>query len=145
MTSFLILFFAFVLILGAFLLLIVFKRFDRNKIIIKSDELIKIQERWCDLERMLKIGGPGNYKQAIIEADKLLDLVLRFWVSGNSTGERLRRAKNLFNPSVYNEVWLAHKIRNKIAHESDFEILDSGAKKTIKKFEKALKELKALR
>ena len=89
-------------------------------------------------------GGPANYKQSILESDKVVDLVLKSKVSGETMAERLKNAKNLFQKETYDKLWLAHKIRNKMAHEADFEGLSSDANLAVKHFEKALKELKIL-
>lgn len=93
---------------------------------------------------MMKQGGPANYRQSIMEADKLVDLVLKSKVSGETMGERLKNAKHLFTKDTYDKLWTAHKIRNKVAHEADFEGLSSDANLAVRNFEKALRELKII-
>ena len=44
-------------------------------------------------------------------------------------------------PGLYEEVWEAHKIRNQIVHEPDFEITQSEARKILGIYEKAVKRL----
>jgi hypothetical protein len=89
-------------------------------------------------------GGPANYRQAIMEGDKLVDLVLKSKVFGETMGERLKNAKHLFGRDTYDKLWTAHKIRNKVAHEADFEGLSSDAALAVRNFEKALKELRVI-
>ncbi len=103
-----------------------------------------IGNKWVEVEAMLRDGGPANYRQAIMEADKLVDAVLRSKVPGDTMGERLKNARGLFHHHTYDRLWTAHKIRNKLAHEAEFEGLSSDAKMAVRGFEKALKELRFL-
>ena len=100
-----------------------------------------IKNKWVEVDQMMKVGGPANYRQSIMEADKLVDMVLRSKVPGDTMGERLKNARGLFHQHTYDRLWTAHKIRNKLAHEAEFEGLSSDAKMAVRNFEKALKEL----
>ena len=80
---------------------------------------------------------------AIINADKLLDLALkkkRF--KGETMGERLISAKNAL--SHKQEVWNAHKLRNRLVHEQNVRLDEKTTKVALKGFESALKDLGAL-
>lgn len=103
-----------------------------------------VKERWAEIESMMAQGGPANFRQAIVEADKLVDAVLRGKVSGETMGERLKNARGLFGKVTYDRLWTAHKIRNKVVHEADFDGLSSDARLAIRNFEKALIELKVI-
>lgn len=107
-----------------------------------DSELIK--HKWLEIGEMMRAGGPANFRQAIVESDKLVDMVLKTKVSGETMGERLRSGRNLFKPVTYDNLWTAHKLRNKVVHEAEFEGLSSDAKTAVKFFEQALKELKVL-
>jgi hypothetical protein len=107
-------------------------------------DLSIVSTKWTEIQGMLSSGGPANYRQSIMEADKLVDLVLKSKVSGETMGERLKNAKPIFSKDVYDRLWTAHKIRNKVAHEADFEGLGSDATLAVRNFEKALRELKSL-
>lgn len=110
----------------------------------KAVEPFLVEGKWKEIEGMMNQGGPANYRQAIMEADKLVDLVLKSKTNGETMGERLKNAKHLFTEETYNKLWTAHKIRNKVAHEADFEGLSSDAILATRNFEKALKELKII-
>ena len=103
-----------------------------------------ISAKWSEVRAMMQAGGPANYKQSIMEADKLVDAVLRSRVRGETMGERLKNAKHLFSKEAYDALWTAHKIRNRLAHEADFEGLSSEASLAVRNFEKALKELRLI-
>lgn len=101
----------------------------------------QIKNKWAEIGQMLNEGGPANFRQSIMEADKLVDMVLKTKVPGDTMGERLNNARGLFHQHTYDQLWTAHKIRNKLAHEAEFEGFSSDAKMAVRNFEKALKEL----
>ncbi len=107
-------------------------------------DLSIVPAKWGEINSMISTGGPANYRQAIMEADKLVDHVLKSKVKGETMADRLKNARDLFERDTYDRLWLAHKIRNKVAHEADFEGLSSDANLAVRNFEKALKELKAI-
>ena len=62
-------------------------------------------------------------KIAIIEADKLVDNILKKGgIKGSTLGERLRNTEKLVPREVYSNMWEAHKVRNMIVHDDDFDI-----------------------
>lgn len=103
-----------------------------------------VRSKWLEVQEMLRQGGPANFRQAIVESDKLVDMVLKSRVRGETMGERMREAKSLFLPDVYHNLWTAHKIRNKVVHEAEFEGLSSDAKTAVRYFEQALRALRVL-
>ena len=64
-------------------------------------------------------------------------------MKGETMGERLKFAHNLFDKNLYNEIWSAHKLRNTLVHE-DSEILSFQIENKILVFKRALKELNIL-
>lgn len=119
-----------------------------KKKIIKKGQTINpafVASKWEEINQMINTGGPANFRQSIVEADKLVDYVLKSKVPGETMGERLKSAKKIFTPTVYDNLWKAHKVRNKVVHEADSETLSFDAKTAIKNFEKALKELKIIK
>lgn len=82
----------------------------------------------------------NNPKEAVLDADKLLDYALVRKGFQGSLGEKLKKAKNRF--SDINGIWIAHKLRNKIAHElSNIDFRE--AKNALVSFKKGLKDLGA--
>ncbi|MFA5413379.1 MAG: hypothetical protein WC348_02470 [Patescibacteria group bacterium] len=102
-----------------------------------------IKKRWQEIEKMLDGPGEMNYKLAVMEADKMLDYVLKSMsMSGKDMGERIRFAS--FKYGRLRKVWWAHVLRNQLVHEATF-VLDHGmAQRAIKTFRRALEELGAL-
>jgi len=80
---------------------------------------------------------------AIMNADKLLDKALRqIATPGVTMGDRLKVSGGKF--SKINDVWFAHKVRNQVAHESDYKLNVMTARKVLAIFKRSLKELGAL-
>ena len=77
---------------------------------------------------------------SIVHADKLLDEALKCsGYAGETMAERLVAAKN----SLKNReaVWHAHKLRNKIAHETAFEPNEKQVSEALRAYQKAFKDL----
>lgn len=102
-----------------------------------------IGRRWQEIEAMLHQPGEMNYKLAVMEADKLLDFVLKSMsMAGSDMGQRIRFAS--FKYRRLRKVWWAHFLRNQLVHEATFSLDHGTAKRAVKTFEAALRELGAL-
>ena len=98
-----------------------------------------IKETWAQIEKMTEQGLMGA-KLAVIEADKLLDMVLKgMFMPGETLGERLKVAAYKY-PKL-NQVWSAHKLRNQLVHDSSFEITVWQARAALIEYRRALKIL----
>lgn len=98
-----------------------------------------VQKRWSVIKELPAQGGNG-LRQAILEADKLLDYVLQGQgYRGDTMAERMRSAGSRF--SRRNGVWSAHKLRNAVAHEIEFDLVPSQVKSALADYERAIKDL----
>jgi hypothetical protein len=96
-----------------------------------------------EIEHQLKRDEFSSYHLSIINADKLLDKALTDrGFSGKTMGERMKNASKTF--SDQNGIWSAHKLRNKIAHESDVYVTYDQARSALANFRKALKDVGAI-
>lgn len=101
------------------------------------------QTRWLKIENSLVKGQRQTYNLAVLNADKLLDRALtEMGLPGKTMGERMKRVNDKF--TKVNSVWYAHKLRNQIAHESDFELDYDEASRALAGFRQALKDLGAI-
>lgn len=99
------------------------------------------QKRWERVQQLLNT--PETIALSVIEADKLLDKALKeSKFKGTTMGERMVSAKAVFTKR--DDVWGAHKLRNKIVHESDIKVQRKSAKTAIVAFRRALIDLGAL-
>jgi len=96
---------------------------------------------WQEIETLTNGGSPSQLKQALIVADRSLDSVLKDLVAGETMGDRLKNAKNLFHPQTYDKIWQAHKLRNALVHESGFEMQGFVVKNSVEQLRSALREL----
>jgi hypothetical protein len=103
----------------------------------------KYRSDWLKINNLLDNSNPMTYQMAILNADKLLDRALKdLGVSGETMGDRLKASNSRF--SDINQVWTVHKLRNRIAHETDVKINIVVAKKAMYAYKRFLKELGAI-
>jgi len=122
----------------------IFDFFKPNIIASPLIDRAKYQEKWQQIEEMLRTKRESSVKHALLEADKLLDLgLIDKKIKGKTMGERLKASVKLFDNNLYNEIWQAHKLRNQMVHE-DSEILSFQVETKILVFKRALKALNLL-
>lgn len=101
-----------------------------------------VDNKWREIDELIRLGKPSNNARAILEADKLLDHVLKgLRVPGLTMGDRLKAARKKFDPEVYDLAWQAHKVRNELVHNAEFEIMDYTARAAVEKYKSATNEL----
>lgn len=101
----------------------------------------KYEKRWRGIGRHLK--EESTWHLALIEADNLLDTALkRRGFKGNSMGERLMNARQEFSDN--DNVWAAHKLRDRLVHEQDVKLDEKTIKTALRAERQALKDLGAL-
>jgi predicted metal-dependent hydrolase len=101
----------------------------------------KFQEKWRDMQKLC--ATKETWRQAVIDADKLLDEALkkrRF--NGKTMGERLTKAQRLIGDNE--AVWFGHKLRNKLESEPDTKLKEKEIKDALIGIRQALKDLGAL-
>ena len=109
------------------------------------DALGGINPRWQHIESLANGANASEWREAIIEADIMLDDVLaqRGYV-GEGVGEKLKSVEPSEVASLQ-DAWEAHKVRNQIAHEgSAFALSDTIARRTVAHYEKVFREFDAL-
>ena len=100
--------------------------------------------RWQEIKNHVNSFKESEWKFAIIEADKLVDDVLKTaGFAGESMGERLMLIKpdQLLNLQY---LWDAHKLRNLLVHDASYQMTHRQAIWAIEAFENVLRELEAL-
>lgn len=101
------------------------------------------QTKFLKIENSLHKDQPNSYSLAILNADKLLDhAMIEAGFRGSTMGDRLKKSGSSF--SNINAVWRAHKLRNSIAHEPDFELSYRSALGAMNAYKQALKDLGAI-
>ncbi|HSE60864.1 MAG TPA: hypothetical protein VLA88_01060 [Candidatus Saccharimonadales bacterium] len=99
------------------------------------------QKQWHMIEGYKNNGGAG-LQLAVLEADKLLDHALKHrGYPGQTMGDRLKSARGSFMNN--DNVWQAHKLRNRLAHEQNVPLNALTVDQALRGFRAALKDLGA--
>lgn len=99
-----------------------------------------IQE-WSLIVTKSRLPDENERKFAIIAADALIERILDLaGYHGENLGDRLKKIESSDLDSL-NDLWEAHKIRNRIAHEASYRLSLEDSARAISCFEKTLKEL----
>lgn len=97
--------------------------------------------RWQEILRHISSTREAEWKFAVIEADKLVNEILKIsGFPGETLGERLMNTDKARLVSI-DSLWEAHKIRNRLAHDSNYFLRYSEAKRAVILYEKTLREL----
>ena len=103
----------------------------------------KYRSRWMSIETRLKRDDENSYTVCVFEADKLLDQALRDrGLSGKTMADRMKQCQGKWTNG--NGVWAAHKLRNKLAHETDVKLDYDRAKQALIAFKQGLKDMGAI-
>ena len=98
---------------------------------ISTDDRKEILSRRLAVENMI-VDDLNVLKQAVFEADKLVDYTLQaMGYQGETFAERLRSAERNISPGLYDRIWQGHKVRNQLAHEHNFSASPAQLKQAI--------------
>lgn len=105
----------------------------------------KENERWAHVKALLASAATSDWRQAIIEADIMLEEMLRaIGYDGVTIGDMLKNV----DPADFvtlDKAWEAHKVRNQIAHRGmDFRVDRGDAERVIKLYEDVFREFNYL-
>ncbi len=116
-----------------------------STLIVPPDAKGGMHPRWEHIQSLLEGNSPSEWREAIIEADIMLDDVLaKHGYEGDGVGEKLKRADKETFKTLQN-AWEAHKVRNLIAHQgSSFDLSESIAGRTIQHYEAVFREFKVI-
>jgi len=139
----------------ALLALYAYASMRRSQYYQEGTESLREEERQYDMQfrgardssRLTQIyahiesSNPNDWKLAIIEADIILDDILKKrGYAGTSLGERLRSIAPSQLSSL-DDAWEAHKVRNRIAHDgADFVLTQRLAEETINRYRRVFGE-----
>lgn len=104
-------------------------------------EVERDHSRWDHVRSLIESPHENDWRQAIIEADIMLDdLLSQLGYAGQSVGEKLKAV----NPERFQTIrnaWDGHMIRNKIAHEgAAFKLEEHQAHRTVALYETVMRE-----
>ncbi|MDB5162873.1 MAG: hypothetical protein JWO54_12 [Candidatus Saccharibacteria bacterium] len=138
-TAAIIFFFATILIGGG--LLFVFVSIAKNSP--RELDMEKYRSRWLSIETALSRNNEGSHILCVLNADKLLDQALRDrGIAGKTMAERMKNCQGKWTNG--NGLWAAHKVRNRLAHETDASIDYDRSKQALIAYKQGLKDLGAI-
>ncbi|MDD5165033.1 MAG: hypothetical protein PHG25_00620 [Candidatus Pacebacteria bacterium] len=106
---------------------------------VKADRVLA--ERWERVQTHVSSENPSDWRQAILEADIMLeDVLTTLGYQGEGIGEKLKRVEK-GDMHTLQDAWEAHLVRNKIAHEgSDFALTKYEAQHVIAQYKRVFEE-----
>ena len=132
-------FFSAILIVGGLLFVIVSLAKNSPRVLDQD----RYRSRWMAIESRLKRNDENSYTVCVLEADKLLDQALRDrGMNGKTMAERMKQCQGKWTNG--NGVWAAHKLRNRIAHETDVRLDYERARQALIAFKQGLKDMGAI-
>lgn len=123
--------FSIILLILAFGIFLIFRKTRR----FSEKELHAMKKIWQEIT-ILEQESP---EQAVIKADTLLNHILERLGYTGTLGEKLKKANPLFRHR--NEVWFAHKLRNRVAHELNVKIPEHEISRAMKGFKLGFNDL----
>ena len=103
----------------------------------------KVVKDWAKITARLETGLESEHKLAVIEADSILnDILKRMGFGGETLGERLEKLTAATLPNL-EQLLGAHKIRNNIVHDPDYRLTLDEARRVLDTYEQALRDLEA--
>ena len=101
----------------------------------------KISRQWAKIQDRIRRGSDAEIRLAVIEADQLLDSIFKKMnLPGTTMGERLQSLKPQQLANLP-DLWIAHKMRNRLFHEPSSKISPSEAETVLQIYEKSLRGL----
>jgi uncharacterized protein YutE (UPF0331/DUF86 family) len=128
-----------VIILALIVLLFVLVSLNSKKIDkTKRDKLFK---ELYSLEKLIQSEEVAVRRDTIVKLDNILSKSLQLYYKNDQTcGENLKTADKMFRKREYNQLWEAHKIRNRIVHD-DYAISKEEAKKTFNTYKLSVSKI----
>ncbi len=102
-------------------------------------------ERWERVITHINSNAPSDWRLAVIEADIMLDELLRkLGYHGDSIGDMLKAVEKS-DMLTLDAAWEAHKVRNRIAHSgTDYDLTERDAKRVVALYEAVFKEFQII-
>ena len=101
----------------------------------------KTFKQWAKVLKRLETGKEADYKLAVIEADGLLnDILKKMGYKGETMAKILEQIDATILSNI-EQIWEVHKIRNKVVHDPDYELSLEQARKILGIYEKSFRTL----
>ena len=114
-----------------FLVSLPFKKKGKRRGLSSRDQA-EINAKKQEIKKLVLGDNEYELKHAVMEADKLVDHVLKLkGYNGETFADRLRNAEKYIDHNTYQAIWAGHKTRNTLAHEHDAKISSDEIKTAV--------------
>jgi hypothetical protein len=104
----------------------------------------RLRKKWESIERKLESREEAKAKLALIEADKLIDNLLKqAGYRGKTMTERLEQITPAQISNI-DDLWQAHKLRNRLVHDSETKVAYHEIREAVEVYKKVLEEFEVL-
>lgn len=136
-------FIAIAIIVALIVAAIAFRAFERMLRRWVFGKNLDVRRGWSDVQSLVRRGDAMSLRLAVIHADGVLDLAFKHKrFAGTTMADRLHAAVRR-HPGL-KKVGFAHGLRNRLVHEVSTSVSSGEAKRAVRAFEAALRELGAL-
>lgn len=105
--------------------------------------LKKVTRPWAKIMARLETGLEEEFKLAVIQADSMLNETLKkMGYRGETLKDRLDQLTLATLPNI-DQIFEAHQIRNKIVHDPDYRLTLDEARRVLRIYEQAFRDLGA--
>lgn len=106
----------------------------------------KVRKAWDSIRARADSKPPQSYTLAIIEADKMVDAILKqLRYEGEHMADRLERlGEDRPDLATIERLWRAHRVRNELVHTPGYDISHADAESVLRAYEAFLKEMELL-
>lgn len=109
---------------------------------VAAHDVSRVAFRWQKIQEQLESGESKRWRNAILEADQVLnDLLDSLGYKGETMAEKMKKA----DVAAFNTIdfaWEAHQIRNRVAKDVDFALDDKEARRVIRMYERVFREFR---
>lgn len=110
----------------------------------EAKPLYDATKEWEGIKQKFLSQEESFWKLAVIEADKLVDTVIKaHGFQGDTMGDRMKSITEAHLPSI-NDLWKVHRLRNHLVHTADFHINQAQSQKAMQMYQQVLQDFKAI-
>lgn len=118
----------------------------RGKSGLRKVDWLAVEGKLRSLETMASSRDQATMKQLIIQADVLVDSILKEGaVKGSTFGERLKSLRGRMDNKAYGNLWKAHIKRNELVHEHGSFVADWELQQYWRFFKEGISALRGMR
>lgn len=118
----------------------------QGKMSLRSVDWLEVEGKLRGLGLMVKTADQASAKQLLIQADVLVDHILKQGkVPGATMGERLKFLRPKMDKMAYQHLWQAHIKRNELVHDTGSFVADWEKEQFFRYFKEGISALRGVR